>query len=156
MKDADSKRRKDEIKLYFSHTLNRFAMMLDVRMPEGVRDLLTGLQIGRGSEGPRARAAYYYAFLHTTQKFGSTTFCPIVVDAPNQQGQDKGHLDEILRFLVNEAPEDAQVIIGTEGVPDNLGAEIKDISNEKNKVLSQDQFEEVTVYMAPYLQQSIM
>ena len=156
MKEAESKKRKDEIKLFFGQTLSRYAQMLDVRMPESGRDPLAGLQIGRGSEGPRARAAYYYAFLQTTREFGSSTFCPIVVDAPNQQGQDKGHLDQILRFLIDEAPENSQVIIGTEAASDDLDAEIKDISNEKNRVLAADQFDEVTAHIAPYLQQSIM
>lgn len=156
MKETESKKRKDEIKMFFGQTLKTYTQLLDVRMPESGRDPLAGLQIGRGSEGPRARAAYYYAFLQTTRKFGSSAFCPIIVDAPNQQGQDKGHLDQILRFLIEQAPEDSQVIIGTEAASDDLDAEIVDISNEKNKVLALEQFDEVTAHIAPYLQQSIM
>lgn len=156
MKEADSKKRQNEIKHFFGQTLSQYAQLLDVRMPDRARNPLTGLQIGRGSEGPRARAAYYYAFLQTSRHYGSSAFCPIVVDAPNQQGQDKGHLEQILRFLVEEAPQDSQVIIGTEAVPENISADIVEVSNDKNKVLKDDQFEEVSEYVAPYLQQSIM
>ncbi len=156
MKDADSRKRKEEIKRFFGQTLQTYTQMLDVRMPESRRDLLTGLQIGRGSEGPRARAAYYYAFLQTTRQYGSSAFCPIVIDAPNQQGQDKGHLDQILRFLIDEAPKNTQVIVGTEAAPDSIQAQIEDIANQKNKVLDEECFGDVSQYLAPYLQQAVL
>jgi hypothetical protein len=68
----------------------------------------------RGSEGPRGLAAYYYALLHTIREFGSATFCPIVVDAPNQQGQDRQRLRAIIGFLVNDRPADSQLILAVE------------------------------------------
>jgi hypothetical protein len=89
MKETDSRQRKASIKAFFSERLRTFATELDVRLPEPDDLNVQGLNIGRGSEGPRARSAYYFAFLHTAAKYGTSTFCPIVVDAPNQQGQDQ-------------------------------------------------------------------
>jgi len=85
MKELDSATHKASIKNFFAEHLHNFARELDVRVRDDVA--VQGLNIGRGSEGPRALAAYYFAFLHTAARYGSSTFCPIVVDAPNQQGQ---------------------------------------------------------------------
>src|SRR3954447_22946009 len=77
MKEVDSKSRKITIKSFFTERLQTFADELDVRLPDPSELNVQGLNIGRGSEGPRARAAYYFAFLHTAAKYGSSTFCPI-------------------------------------------------------------------------------
>lgn len=114
MAESESAAHKREIQGFFSKNLQSFAEKLDVRLADPEKLSLQGLNIGRGSEGPRALAAYYYAFLHTTFKFGTSTFCPIVIDAPNQQGQDPAHLQAIMSFLLAEAPGTSQVIIGAE------------------------------------------
>jgi hypothetical protein len=109
MKSADSRKRRSAIQGYFSDHLQMFAKELDVRLPGPEVLSVQGLKIGRGSEGPRALAAYYFAFLHTAENYGTSTFCPIVVDAPNQQGQDPDHLRRIMTFLLSQVPQNSQI-----------------------------------------------
>lgn len=156
MRETESRIRRQTIRSHFTDTLSRFSGELDVRLPDRMRDPIPGLQLGRGSEGPRALAAYYYAFLSTVRKFGSSTFCPIVIDAPNQQGQDKGHLEQIMRFLLREAPSGAQVIIGTEAMADDLGTRLIDVSHKKDQVLREDRFDSTVEYVRPFLTQAIL
>jgi hypothetical protein len=130
--------------------------MLDVRLPDPKQLTVQGLNIGRGSEGPRALAAYYYAFLGTTKEYGSSTFCPIVIDAPNQQGQDAGHLQQILAFLLSEAPAGSQVIIASESEPASGQASIVNVTSKKNQVLREDAYEATLEYIRPFLMQSLL
>jgi hypothetical protein len=157
MRAADSKQRRQEIQAEFSQRLRSYAGQLDVRVPDARQLNLQGLYIGRGSEGPRALAVYYYSFLHTAKNHGSSAFCPIVVDAPNQQGQDKDHLRRIMQLLLNEAPSHAQVIIASETAPPStVDTVILDVSWKKDQVLRDDKYEEVLNYVNPFLAQSAL
>ena len=156
MKENDSRPRKLSIQRLFADKLTSFAMDLDVRLPDSTSASMQGLHIGRGSEGPRALAAYYYAFLHTAYQHGSSAFCPIVIDAPNQQGQDQGHLEKIMEFLLSKKPMVAQVIIAAETVSSSADANIIDISWKKDRVLREDSYTATLEYVRPYLRQSIL
>jgi hypothetical protein len=157
MRATDSKQRKQEIQAEFSQRLRSYAGQLDVRVPDARQLNLQGLHIGRGSEGPRALAVYYYSFLHTAKNHGSSAFCPIVVDAPNQQGQDKDHLRRIMQLLLNEAPMDAQVIIASETAPPTtVDTVVLDVSWKKDQVLREDRYAEVLEYVNPFLAQGAL
>jgi hypothetical protein len=154
MKEVDSRQRKATIRAFFSERLQSFAKELDVRLPEPDDLNVQGLNIGRGSEGPRARAAYYFAFLHTVAKYGTATFCPIVVDAPNQQGQDQGHLQTIMKFLLSQVPQDAQLIMGAEIIFEETQAEVIDVSWKKDQVLREDAYAQTLDHIRPFLDQA--
>jgi hypothetical protein len=156
MKAADSRQRKGTITQFFSAVLESFNQELDVRLPDGTKPSIQGVHTGRGSAGPRGLAAYYYAFLHTSAKYGSSAFCPIVIDAPNQQGQDRGHLEQIMKFLLTRMPDGAQVVIGTEAVSDPSDASVVDISHQKEKVLRANAFEQTLEHIRPYLRQAVL
>lgn len=153
---AESSKRKKVITKYFDAKLDQFALALDVELPPTKRNRIQGLDIGRGSEGPRAQAAYYYAFLQTVREHGSAVFCPIVIDAPNQQGQDRGHLQQIMQFLLTASPDDAQVIIGSEAIYAAHGANAIDVTHKKRQVLREDSFDQSLEHIRPYLTQSII
>ncbi len=156
MKEADSKPRKAAIRAFFSERLQRFAKELDVRLPDPKDLNVQGLNIGRGSEGPRARAAYYFAFLHTAANYGTSTFCPIVVDAPNQQGQDRGHLQAIMGFLLSQLPDDAQIILAAETIFDDTSANVIDVSWKKDRVLRENAYPQTLDYLRPFLEQATL
>jgi uncharacterized Zn finger protein (UPF0148 family) len=156
MAEADSAARKAEIRGFFSKRLQTFADRLDVRLDNPGKLSLQGLNIGRGSEGPRALAAYYYAFLHTASKYGTSTFCPIVIDSPNQQGQDPAHLQAIMSFLLAEAPVNSQVIIGAEFPSDDADTVVVDVSYRKDHVLRESAYAPTMEYMRPFLHQSLL
>jgi hypothetical protein len=157
MQEADSRKRKTEIRTYFSQRLQAFAKELDVRINDPDKLSVQGLHMGRGSEGPRALATYYYAFLHTAAQYGSSTFCPIVIDARNQQGQDPGHLERIMTLLLSQAPSDAQVIIGAETLAQmSLSDDVIDVSWKKDQVLREDAYDATVQYIQPFLEQNLL
>jgi len=158
MKAFDNPERKASIKAFFADNLALASKDLDVRLPENAAKSIQGTNIGRGSEGPRALTAYYYAFLQTARKFGSSAFCPIVVDAPNQQGQDTSHLDQIMQFLLTKMPHDSQLIVATESISKAASQEatVLQLSARKNQVLNSDEYETVSNYMNQYLSQLLL
>ena len=155
MNAAVSRARTQEIKGYFRDRLFEFAEHLSVRIDTGRPPPITSATFGRGSEGPRGIIAYYYAFLHTARKYSSSAFCPIVIDAPNQQGQDD--MQRIMRFIVDKRPDDLQVIVATEdlfGLTD-ADATIVHVGKRANQPLDEDRYDEVSDIVRPYLGQLI-
>jgi uncharacterized coiled-coil DUF342 family protein len=153
IKDTESKDRTNKIKNEFLDLLADFSEKLDVRLADRKKLGLSGVNIGRGSEGPRALLAYYFAFLRIAHSYSSSVFCPIVIDAPNQQGQDQTHMPAMMRLMIDEAPKGSQLIIATEdkfGLTDN-DIESIDITGQKDHVLRLDQFELVDGVIRPYL-----
>ncbi|MDG4896483.1 hypothetical protein P9272_23225 [Mesorhizobium sp. WSM4976] len=157
MKASQDRNRQKAIKDYFAAKLAEFSAELDVRVDATRIKSLSAATHARGSEGPRGLAAYYYAFLHTTHQFGSATFCPIVIDAPNQQGQDAVHLPAIISFLVKRRPKGAQLVLGTEeavgiGASD---AKIISVGKQKLQLLGDREFDAVSEHFRPYLAQLV-
>ncbi|MEA3474233.1 MAG: hypothetical protein U9R70_12465 [Pseudomonadota bacterium] len=146
---TDRKRSK-EIKDAFTTRLAEFAQRLDVALDPAAASL-SGIRIARGSEGPRALLAYYYAFLHVSAKFSDGVRFPIVVDAPNQQGQDATHLPGMLAFILDQAPADSQIIVATEDVGDlDLdGVELMTVNSDR-QVLRSEEFDAVSAVFKPF------
>ncbi|HEY1746904.1 MAG TPA: hypothetical protein VGG11_09105 [Xanthobacteraceae bacterium] len=153
MRNAQAKSRTEAIRAEFADYLTDFAKALDVRLDGKQRLQLSGVSIGRGSEGPRALLAYYLAFLNVSASYSSCVQCPIVIDAPNQQGKDRTHMPAMMKLMIEKAPEASQLIIGAEdqyGLEDD-DIEIIDVSGEKDHVLRLEQFDRVAEVMRPYL-----
>jgi hypothetical protein len=55
--------------------------------------------------------------LHTAKEKGDAKLFPVVVDSPNQQGQDAEHLTQMLNFIVKRTPEGQQLILAVEERP---------------------------------------
>lgn len=148
-----SQERLSRIKADFSNALSEAAIKLDVVLPDEYRKDIILPALGRGSETPRALFAYYHAVLKIAAKYSSAAFCPIVVDAPNQQGQDGPHIKAIMQFIFREQPAGTQVIAAAESSygfelsPD----EIVDVGRELRGVLDPLQYDEVLAACRPYL-----
>ena len=71
-----------------------------------------------GSGGPRSILAYYSALWRTCHDNAGAYNMPIVIDSPNQQGQDHINLPTVLKFIAKDLPEDAQLIVGLEAPAD--------------------------------------
>jgi uncharacterized coiled-coil DUF342 family protein len=152
IKGTQSKDRTDRIKSEFADLLSKFARDLDVRLDETQALNLSGVNIGRGSEGPRALLAYYFAFLRISASYATSANCPIVIDAPNQQGQDKTHMPAMMKLMLEEAPQNAQLIIGAEdqyGLSDDE-INVLDVSGQKDRVLRFEQFDLVAQAIRPF------
>lgn len=143
-------RRSLEIQKSFSDNVLRNAEYLDVDI-DAKSISLRGLSTGRGSAGPRGLAAYYYAFCETVRVFGTSCYAPIVIDEPNQQGQDSEHLPLVMKFLIERAPENSQVIIAAEKAPEGAPDHVIDVSYKKKKVLREDRFDDVLADIEAFL-----
>lgn len=67
-----------------------------------------------GSDLPRALLAYYFSILNVMAERSTSSFCPIVIDSPNQQGQDPESLASVLRFIRDRRPRTSQMILAME------------------------------------------
>ena len=153
MSAAVSKSRSAEIRNFFADCLTRYSQALDVRAREYGARPLSSSPLARGSEGPRGLIAYYYAFLHTSRQYGGSAFCPIVIDAPNQQGQDDIHMPQIMRFINEERPDDSQLIVAAEDLfgLDSEVVDVIDVGYRKNQVLRSEDYHDVSELVRPYL-----
>jgi hypothetical protein len=155
MRSTTSRERSQEIKSYFKERLFEFAENLSVRVDTSRAPSMVSMPFGRGSEGPRGIIAYYYAFLHTARRYSSSAFCPIVIDAPNQQGQDD--MERVMRFIIDKRPPDSQVIVATEDLfgLTEADATILHVGKRQNQLLDEDRYQEVSDIVRPYLGQLI-
>lgn len=69
------------------------------------------------SDRPRSLLAYQFAVLHTAKEKGDAKHFPVIIDSPNQQGQDAAHLKQMLQFIVKRTPSDQQLILAVEDRP---------------------------------------
>ncbi len=108
-----------------------------------------------GSAMPRALMAYYYSILNIIKKYGSSAFCPIIIDSPNQQGQDKENLPRLINFIIDKQPKDSQLILGLEEIPEGHTNEYIIELMEERSLLQADEYEEVLDEIKPYLKEII-
>ena len=113
MKRYDDRKKKKEIKEFYLSRMSKHLRTLKVlKLEEKTYSKLNCKIKETGSDLPRGLLAYYFAFLQTVNKYSTCAFCPIVIDSPKQQDQDQGNYKKIINFLVDNQPEDSQMIIG--------------------------------------------
>jgi hypothetical protein len=108
-----------------------------------------------GSDLPRALLAYYFSILHLIGEHGSSAFCPIVIDAPHQQDQDRANSEKMLTFLRDNRPKDSQLILG---LVDTFGVKLPGRAitlRTKDSLLEEDAFDEVMATVRPMLDTSM-
>jgi hypothetical protein len=71
-----------------------------------------------GSDLPRSLLAQHFAFLHTMEKFNPSIACPLVLDSPLQQEQDKSNIGAIFSFIFSRVLPGQQLILGTLSLDD--------------------------------------
>lgn len=108
-----------------------------------------------GSATPRALMAYYYSILNVIKKYGSSAFCPIIIDSPNQQGQDKENLPRLIKFIIDKQPKDSQLILGLEELPSGQKNEYIIELKEERSLLQTSEFDNVLSEIKPYLKEII-
>jgi len=96
-----------------------------------------------GSDLPRAVLAYFFTALSAIEKNGNATYFPIVIDAPNQQEQDKNNLKKMLEFILTNRPKEKQLILGlVEDAEVNFGGTVI-VFDRKYSVLNEDDYMKV-------------
>ncbi|WP_087001753.1 hypothetical protein [Rhizobium sullae] len=143
MNEYTDAKRTAEIRKFYRSRLTAYSQQLDVQLDDPDKQSIAPVKAARGSEGPLALLAYYYAFLHTKVEFTTNVRFPVVIDSPNQQGQDKVHLPQMMRFIFDHVPNDAQTIVATEDATglDLDGVTIATYGEAKRQVLREKEFE---------------
>jgi hypothetical protein len=103
-----------------------------------------------GSGGPRSILAYYAAIWEVSYGETGSFFIPLVIDSPNQQGQDDINLPIVIRFLSEKLPSNAQLILGSEiHVEYKFDNEI--ILEKPYRLLNEESMKEVEALLEPLI-----
>ena len=108
-----------------------------------------------GSDLPRALLAYYFSILNLIGEFSTSTMCPIVIDSPNQQGQDQESIRAMLQFMRDRRPKGSQMILAIEeeaGV--SFGGSVVELS-EKHSLLRTSEYDDVAAVISPLLSRAL-
>jgi hypothetical protein len=98
----------------------------------------------QGSDLPRALLAYYFAILHVMTKHSTSTFCPMVIDSPNQQDQDRTNMVRMLNFIRDKRSADSQLILGlVDQFGVDFGGDVIELE-DKHQLLSDDDYEDLS------------
>jgi len=147
LKAFESKDRKSAILDFYTSRMSSFLKKLDIHSlnPDDYKAITTKIESKEtGSSRPRALIAYYFAFFHLMKKYSSSTYCPLVIDSPNQQDQDIEHIDKIMSFINNNQPEGSQMILGlAETYGEDFNCKVIEL-NEKYSLLQKNQYDEVS------------
>lgn len=103
-----------------------------------------------GSGGPRSVLAYYAALWATCYGPMGSFQVPLVVDSPNQQGQDDINLPKIVQFICERLPKQAQLILGSEMGADHAFDQKFELSDQY-RLLNKASFDEVDAAIEPFL-----
>lgn len=155
IKSIDNKERKESIKSMYLGYMSSFLKKINIySLPETSYNSISSSIKESGSAKPRALMAYYYSILHIVREFGSSAFCPIVIDAPNQQGQDSENLPIMLEFIKGNQPDKSQLILTIEESHSiDFDAKIIELTR-KRKLLSIDDYASVLSELNPFLTKS--
>ncbi|PRX10005.1 UNVERIFIED_ORG: hypothetical protein BCL66_105191 [Martelella mediterranea] len=103
-----------------------------------------------GSGGPRSVLAYYAALWKTSlSEYGSFSV-PVVIDSPQQQGQDATNLPIMIRYISEVLPSDMQVILGVETHTDFPFDKVIKL-DEPYRLLRSEAFQGVNSKVRPFI-----
>ncbi|WP_299779701.1 AAA family ATPase [uncultured Formosa sp.] len=151
--DKDGKVRKDNIMTIYRSSLKKYLKELNInteKVPEQIFQRMDSTIKETGSALPRALLAYYFTFFKIMDKYSTSTFCPVIIDSPNQQEQDKDNLKAIMNFIEKNKPNNTQLILGL--VDDN---EYTFDLNKKESLLQNEDYDEVYKEIRPILDAGI-
>ena len=77
-----------------------------------------------------------------------------MIDSPNQQGQDKVHLPQMLKFIFDHVLDDAQTIVATEDASglEFEGVAIATYGEAKRQILREKEFDRVKTIFDPFFE----
>jgi hypothetical protein len=155
LKNLVSGERREEILNFYRTRMDRFLEYLEVSNlnTKDYHDIATSIR-EMGSDLPRALLAYYFSILFTIKRYSPATFCPIVIDSPNQQAQDNIRLRKMLSFIRDHQPPGSQLVLGVEDLR-GIEFDAKFIFlTRHNSLMLEDEFEDVGRQIRPLLDRS--
>jgi hypothetical protein len=103
-----------------------------------------------GSGGPRSILAYYAALWNVSCGQTGSFLIPLVVDSPNQQGQDDINLPKVIEFVSTKLPESTQLILGSE-IDVDYPFDMKLVLDRPYQFLSEVYFDEAESVLGPFV-----
>lgn len=153
LKEFEDKKRQKEIRTKYFNLMQSNLMKLDVlTMSEKSYKTVTSKIAETGSGKPRALLAYYFSILEVINEFSTSVFCPIVIDSPNQQDQEKANLDKMLDFIIEKKPVGSQLILGLVEMNDISFEGETLILNEKHSLLGKTDYPTISVEIKKILE----
>lgn len=152
LKDLEDKKRAELIRNKYRAYMRSFLDILNLKtVKDKAFQKIDAKLTESGSKTPRELMAYYYSILQIMREYSSSTFCPIVIDSPNQQAQDGENLPLLLNFIIDKQPNDSQLILSIEedhGI--DYKAKIVRLT-EKTSLLNKDTYKDDFEYIKPFL-----
>lgn len=148
MSKLTDRNRSKEILTIFRDAYSAALIELSLPMTNTGKAKLTGRPNLSGSGGPRSVLAYYAALWAACYSEKGSFRIPLVVDSPNQQGQDHINLPKVISFLSEKLPQGAQLILGSE-IDTDLPFDRKIELTEQYKVLSEQDFDKAEATLGP-------
>jgi predicted nucleic acid-binding Zn-ribbon protein len=129
------------------------AALFDLNLPpsEQTRLSLTSRPSLSGSGGPRSILAYYAALWDVCCGQTGSFLVPLVVDSPNQQGQDDINLPKVIEFVSTKLPHNTQLILGSELEVEHL-FDNKILLDQPYQLLDEQFFEHAEAELTPMVQ----
>jgi predicted nucleic acid-binding Zn-ribbon protein len=157
--NKDGETKKQNIMNLYRSKLTAYLKNLNIdteKTSKGIFERMDSNIKEQGSNLPRALLAYYFAFLHIMDKYSTSTFCPIVIDSPNQQEQDSENLKAIMNFINQNQPENSQLILSlVEDIETTFDKDTLYLENEKYSLLKADFYDEVYNELSPIIEGGI-
>jgi hypothetical protein len=151
IKAFTNKERRSKIIGDYQKLMRGFLFELNINLADKDYEKIDSKIGGSGSAKPRGLLAYYYSILHIINKYGSSVFCPIIIDEPDQQGQDDINMPNILDFIVKNKIKNSQVILGLQDTI-NFSFEGSIVKiKDKYSVLTEEDFESVKDEISPFI-----
>lgn len=156
LKDFDDPDRRERILGQYRSLMRSYLHELKVfRLREPSYRQIAANITETGSDLPRALLAYYFSILNVIAEHSTSAFCPIVIDSPNQQGQDRESLASMLRFIRDRRPPKSQLILAIEEPLDvDFGGSTVELTTNY-RVLRPDEYETVSEIITPLLTKAL-
>ncbi len=124
--------------------------LFDLNLPDTgkARLTLTSRPNDSGSGGPRAILAYYAALWDVCCGTTGSFMMPLVIDSPNQQGQDDINLPKVIKFISEKLPGSSQLILGSE-IDSEHPFDKRIVLDSPYKLLEEQFFEEADAELGP-------
>lgn len=148
LKELTSAKRSKEILKIFREAYASALINLNLPLIETGKLRLTSRPDLSGSGGPRSILAYYGALWRTCLGKYASFSIPLVIDSPNQQGQDDINLPKVLKFIANDLPTGTQIIVGTEMETNHI-FDNKIVCDQPYKFLQEHEFIEAREIIEP-------
>ncbi len=108
-----------------------------------------------GSPGPRSVVAYYGALWAVMMAPDASLPSPVVIDSPNQNAQDKKHLERVMGLLASRTPPNAQVILCAEDPSDSFKPDLTVELVRDRALLEASQLDEVAARVLPLVERAV-